>query len=145
MTKYVFVGEQGLELGGEAGALSPDAVIDGLILGTVEGVTPSHAFLILVRGNRALLDAAHDEVLCTQMASAEMETFHLHDLRPSADDTEAKAIFKAHLLDGEPLSEDEVEMLLAEGIGSPEDWEQRGGECYWFGPAFPLPEEQDPA
>jgi len=53
----------------------PDAVVDALILGTVEGVTPAHAFLVLVRGNRALLDAAHDEVLCTQMASSEMQTF----------------------------------------------------------------------
>jgi len=45
--------------------------------------------------------------------------FHLHDLRPSADDTEAQALCKSHLLDGEPLSADEVEMLLAEGSGAP--------------------------
>jgi len=142
MTKYVFVGEQGLELGGEAGALSPDAVIDGLILGTVEGVTPSHAFLVLVRGNRALLDAAHDEVLCVEMGPCEPKVFHLHTLRQSEGDTEAQAIFKSHLLDGEPLSEDEVEMLLAEGIGSPEDYEHRGGGCFWYEPAFP--ELEDP-
>jgi site-specific recombinase XerD len=49
-------------------------------------------------------------------------------------------LLENHLRTGEPLSEDEVERIVDEGLGRWEDWSQRGGGLFWLAEAFPDPD-----
>ena len=46
-----------------------------------------------------------------------------------------------HLRTGEPLSEDEVMSVIAAGLSSIEDWEDRGGGLHWHAATFPRTED----
>ncbi len=143
MPSFIFLSEEGMTFQPNAVLATQNVLRNPQVLGIAEGVNAGNAFLNLVRHDRSLLDTRFDEVVCLELASTERRLLYLHDLRPSDEDTEAKAIFKNHLVTSEPVSEDEVDLLLAAGLGSPEDYEHRGGGCFWFGPAFPEPEDPE--
>ena len=42
-----------------------------------------------------------------------------------------KELLEKHKASGEPLSEDEVESLVAAGLTTWDDWDDRGGGLYW--------------
>ncbi|MEN6547896.1 MAG: hypothetical protein ABFE07_17810 [Armatimonadia bacterium] len=113
------------------------APASGQMLGIAAGIDQSHAFLQLVRANQSLLATDLDEVVCLELVGEEPRYLYLHDLRPADGDTEAHAMFKKHLLTGEPLGVDEVAAVVSEGYAQKSDFEDRGGSCHWFAPAFP--------
>lgn len=107
------------------------------VLGFASGIDQSHAFLQLVRADQNLLATHFDEVICLELVSDERRYLYLHDVRPADDDSEAQAMFKRHLLSGEPLSAEEVQAVVREGLAQATDFDQRGGGCHWYAPAFP--------
>lgn len=125
-------------------SLQPEAVLarqnllsNPQALGIASGSHQGHAFLMMVRAQPSLLDTRFDEVACLELVCAERRYLYLHDLRPADDDSEAQAMLKRHLLSGEPLDREDVAAVVGEGIAQATDFENRGGGCYWYAPAFP--------
>ncbi len=136
MRTFVFISEEGLTLQPEAVLAQQSLLGNPQVLGIASGTEQSHAFLQLVRFQPSLLDTPFDETICLELVSDERRYLYLHDLRPVDDDTETQAMFKRHLL-GEPLSAEEVAAVVSEGLAVATDFEQRGGGCHWYAPAFP--------
>ena len=57
----------------------------------------------------------------------------------------AASLLRRHQQTGEPLSEEEVGRVVAGGVTSAEDWEQRGGGLWWHSPSSPEPDEEGDA
>jgi hypothetical protein len=49
----------------------------------------------------------------------------------------AGALWKAHVETGEPLTGNEVAIVVAAGLAEAEDWEDRGGGLHWHAPRWP--------
>jgi hypothetical protein len=49
----------------------------------------------------------------------------------------AEALWKAHVETSEPLTEDEVAIVVRAGLAKAEDWEDRGGGLHWHAPTWP--------
>lgn len=58
------------------------------------------------------------------------------DEQPKAED-----LWKAHVETGEPLSEEEVEIVVAAGLAKADEWDDRGGGLFWHYPTWPSPGE----
>lgn len=54
----------------------------------------------------------------------------------------AYELWESHTQTGEPLSEDEVAIVVAAGLSEAEDWDDRGGGLYWHTPTWPAPDEE---
>ena len=46
-------------------------------------------------------------------------------------------LLEKHKASGEPLDEEEVTSLVAAGVTTWDDWDDRGGGLYWLSAAFP--------
>jgi hypothetical protein len=55
-------------------------------------------------------------------------------------DEKAVSLWQSHTTTGEPLDEEEVARVVAAGLASAEDWEDRGGGLYWHAPTWPEPQ-----
>ena len=59
----------------------------------------------------------------------------------AADDTlNPQALWAAHL-EGEPLTSEEVQAVVAAGITTEDEWEDRGGGLHWHMPTWPALED----
>lgn len=59
------------------------------------------------------------------------------------DQPKAEKLWKAHVETGEPLSEDEVAIVVAAGLAKAEDWDDRGGGLFWHAPTWPDPDADE--
>jgi hypothetical protein len=50
-------------------------------------------------------------------------------------------LWRAHVDTGEPLTEDEVQVVVEAGITSWDEWDDRGGGLYWHAPTWPALED----
>lgn len=53
----------------------------------------------------------------------------------------AEALWRAHTQTGEPLSEEEIRIVVEAGLASDDEWEDRGGGLYWHAPTWPSEDE----
>jgi len=60
------------------------------------------------------------------------------DIQP---DLNAKELWRGHGDTGEPLTEDEVQVVVEAGITSWDEWDDRGGGLYWHAPTWPALED----
>ncbi len=54
------------------------------------------------------------------------------DDQPTAED-----LWKAHIETGEPLTEDEVLMVVEAGVTTLDEWDDRGGGLFWHAATWP--------
>lgn len=137
MRTFIFLSDEGLTLQPQAVLARQNLLGNPQVLGIASGVDQGHAFLELVRARPDLIETRFDETICLELVSDERRYLYLHDLRPADDDTETQAMFKRHLLSGEPLDVEDVAAAVREGLAEATDFEQRGGRCHWYAPAFP--------
>lgn len=50
---------------------------------------------------------------------------------------EAEMLWKTHIKTGEPLTEEEVDLIVMAGLAKREDFDMRGGGLHWHAPTFP--------
>lgn len=56
------------------------------------------------------------------------------------DQPTAKELWEAHIETAEPLTEEEVALVVDAGLAEAHDWEDRGGGLFWHAPTWPDPE-----
>lgn len=54
---------------------------------------------------------------------------------------DAEALWRAHVCTGEPLTEEEVQAVVAAGLAEEDDFEMRGGDLWWNWKLYPDQEE----
>jgi hypothetical protein len=60
-----------------------------------------------------------------------------------SDRDESPRLLEHHRETGEPLTAEELDGIVAGGVTTVEEWEQRGGGCWWHSPSWPEPAESD--
>lgn len=58
----------------------------------------------------------------------------------TGDALDSQALWAAHQM-GEPLTAEEVAVVVAAGITTEDEWEDRGSGLHWHLPTWPTPED----
>lgn len=56
------------------------------------------------------------------------------------DQPTAADLWKSHVETSEPLTEEEVAIVVGAGLAEADDWDDRGGGLYWHVPTWPEPD-----
>lgn len=62
---------------------------------------------------------------------------------PADGESTPAALFDGHRRTAEPLARAEVDMIVAAGLAAEEEFDMRGGDCWWHRPTFPDPDAGD--
>jgi len=112
-----------------------DGPLGVLVIDVPEGGDPHDAgFKVRLREWRLNDDVAGSDTQRGEeaIARARMQMPQYSDEEPTAEH-----LWKSHTETCEPLSEEEVAIVVAAGLAKADEWDDRGGGLYWHAPTWP--------